>query len=343
MMRKCPKCGYVRKPRDNKVFSPEECPKCGTIYVKYEAHIAQELLRRETQTESPEEGQESEELIYQKRCTQCGEGFDPRFFDLLPWKCPACNGRFWDHEARQKERRFWAYATIAGILLAALVSVGSFCAHEKRKRAEMANQEKVEQLRRTKKEREAALLREQQVRAENLRIHKEQEVERLNALQLEKSEGKLLAEECLPAYEALKKIDSLMLEGANYHTYCRAMDAARQKLDGLPPSLDQAAQLEAIFEFYRKSRDMWHTKKSRNLSKLCEEYRHIIDHTKLTNELTHKEACIRGCDGLQKDRPLENQEEAYKTLKPYVDELQQKLWMEAAILLKAYKAQWGLL
>ena len=341
-MRKCPKCGYVRKPRDNKVFNPEECPKCGTIYIKYEAHIAQELLGREAETGLREEVREAEESIYQKRCTQCGEGFDPRFFDLLPWKCPVCKGRYWDQEAQQKERGFWAYATIVGILLVALVSVGSFGAHETHKRAEIARQEQAEQLRRAKKEQETALLRAQQVQAENLRIQKERELERLNALQLERSERELAAKECLPAYEALKKIDSLMLEGANYNAYCNAMDAARQELNALAPSLDQTAQLEAIFEFYRESRDIWHIKRSRNVSKLCEKYRRIINQTKLTNELTHKEACLRGCAGLHKDTAIEKQKEFYKTVKPYVDELQQKLWMEATIFIKAYEAQWGL-
>lgn len=37
-MKKCPKCGYERQPKDDKFYSSLECPKCQVIYEKYKTN-----------------------------------------------------------------------------------------------------------------------------------------------------------------------------------------------------------------------------------------------------------------------------------------------------------------
>ncbi|MCX5849142.1 MAG: hypothetical protein NTW65_06805 [Deltaproteobacteria bacterium] len=46
-MKKCPKCGYERTQKDDAFVSTGECPKCGVIYEKEEAHIAKQGKRAE--------------------------------------------------------------------------------------------------------------------------------------------------------------------------------------------------------------------------------------------------------------------------------------------------------
>ena len=46
-MKICPKCGYERTQKDDTFVSARECPKCGVIYEKEEAHIAQQGKRAE--------------------------------------------------------------------------------------------------------------------------------------------------------------------------------------------------------------------------------------------------------------------------------------------------------
>lgn len=56
-LKKCPKCGYERTQKDDTFIAASECPKCGVIYEKEEAYIAQ----KKKQIEDERERQEAEE------------------------------------------------------------------------------------------------------------------------------------------------------------------------------------------------------------------------------------------------------------------------------------------
>jgi len=53
-MKKCPQCGYERTQKDNTFISAAECPKCGVIYEKEEAYIAQKKKKIEDERERQE-------------------------------------------------------------------------------------------------------------------------------------------------------------------------------------------------------------------------------------------------------------------------------------------------
>jgi len=43
--RECPQCGYVRRPEDDKIIAPTECPRCRALYDRATATIKGESLR----------------------------------------------------------------------------------------------------------------------------------------------------------------------------------------------------------------------------------------------------------------------------------------------------------
>ena len=77
-MRKCPKCGYVRGPKDDEFCGPDECPKCGTIYIKYQAYLAQKKEEEEAETEPAEEVHAAAQEVYEENrfgiCYRSGRG-----------------------------------------------------------------------------------------------------------------------------------------------------------------------------------------------------------------------------------------------------------------------------
>ena len=91
-MKRCPKCGYERQPRDDKFVSPTKCPRCGVIYYKAEAKLIQEQAEEARRqkfdnwlTESADEKQK------QGTTSEVGAtGADRR--GLIP--CPECKKRF---------------------------------------------------------------------------------------------------------------------------------------------------------------------------------------------------------------------------------------------------------
>ena len=337
-MRQCPKCGYVRGPKDDEFCGPDECPNCGTIYIKYQAYLAQKKEDEEAETGPPEEIQAEAEGISQKTCSKCGESFDPHLFGVLPWNCPTCNGRYWDQQSRQKQNVF-LYATVA-ILLVVVIGIGTLSILSAHKRREAAQRERAEKLR-IQREQEAGRISAREERAAKMKAQKEQEAERMRALQEQGEMNKLIKTESLAAYHALKKIDAMMLSGSTFKNYSKALEDARGELDRLRAYLDQSKDLKLIFDFYQEAKDLWQTKTSGNVLKLCEEYRRIITEKELSADPTSKDACLRSCESLSETGDKAKRRELYETVKPCVEELQRKLWSEAAISMKAFEQRWG--
>ena len=337
-MRKCPKCGYVRGPKDDGFCGPDECPKCGTIYIKYQAYLAQKKEEEEAETEPAEEVHAAAESISQKTCSKCGESFDFHLFGVLPWNCPTCNGRYWDQQIRQKQNVF-LYATLA-ILLVVVIGIGTLSVLSSHKRREAAQREQTEKLR-VQRGREADRIRAEEERAAKLRTQKEQEAERIRALQEQEEMNKLIKTMSLAAYNALKKIDAMMLSGSTYGNYSKAVEDARHELDKLRPYLDQSKNLELIFDFYQEAKHLWQTKMSGDVLRLCEEYRRIIAEKEFSADPTSKDACLRSCESFSETGDKAKRRELYKTVKPCVEELQRVLWSEAAISMKAFEQRWG--
>jgi len=337
-MRQCPKCGYMRQPKDDEICGPDECPKCGTIYIKYQAYLAQKEEKEEAESGPPKEVHGVAESISQKTCSKCGESFDSHLFGVLPWNCPTCNGRYWDQQIRQKQNVF-LYATLA-ILLVVVVGIGTLSELRSHKRREAAQREQTEKLK-IEREREADRIRAKEERAAKLRTQKEQEAERIRALQEQEEMNKLIKAESLAAYNALKKIDAMMLSGSTYRNYTKAVGDARQELDKLRPYLDQSKNLALIFDFYQEAKHLWQAKISGDVLKLCEEYRRVIAEKELSADSTSKDACLRSCESFSGTWDKAKQRELYKTVKPCVEELQRILWSEAAISMKAFEQRWS--
>lgn len=58
----------------------------------------------------------------QKRCSMCGNSFDPHFFGLLPWKCPFCGG-LWEIDQQKKQQNNLILLCVVGTVLLLLVWV----------------------------------------------------------------------------------------------------------------------------------------------------------------------------------------------------------------------------
>ena len=337
-MRQCPKCGYLRKPEDNEFHGPDECPKCGTIYIKYQAYLAQKQEEAEAEEQPPEEVEEELEGLSRKTCSKCGESSASYLFDLLPWKCPICNGRSWNYPVKQRQNALLYTAGAIGI--AAILAIAMISIQSTHKRRQIAQQEQAERLR-MQQDQEGARKRAEQGRAAKLRTQKKQEVERMHALQEQAEMNELIKKDSLAAYNALKKIDALMLSGANYGNYSSALAEARKKLDVLSSAYEQSRHLEFIFGYYKEAKDLWYLKKSADLPKLCEAYKRIINEKEFTGELKYRKACLRSCDTIVEIEDREKRKELFQTAKPYLEELQKKLWSEAAISIKAFEQRWG--
>jgi hypothetical protein len=337
-MRKCPKCGYVRQPKDDEICGPDECPNCRTIYIKYQAYLAQKHEEEEAKTRPPEEVRVDAEGISQKTCSKCGKNFDSHLFGVLPWNCPTCNGRYWDQHSRRQQNVFLS-ATVT-ILLVVVIGIGALSILSAHRRREAAQRERAENLR-IQREREAERISAKEERAAKLKALEEQEAERMRALQEQEEMNKLIKAESLAAYHALKKIDAMMLSGSTLRNYSKAIEDARGELDRLRPYLDQSKDLKLIFDFYQEAEDLWQTKTSGNALKLCEEYRRIITEKELSADPTSKDACLKSCESFSETGDKTKHRELYETVKPCVEELQRKLWSEAAISMKAFEQRWG--
>jgi len=337
-MRQCPKCGYVRQPKDDEICGPDECPKCSTVYIKYQAYLAEKQEEEEAKTGPPEKVQAEAESISQKICSKCGDSFDSHLFGVLPWNCPTCNQRCWDQQTKQKQNVFF-YATLS-ILLVVVIGIGTLSVLSAHKRREAAQQEQAEKLI-IQREQEAGRMRAREERASKLRTQKDQEAERVRAIQEQEEMNKLIKTKSLAAYNALKKIDAMMLSGSTYRNYSKAVEDARHELDKLRPYLDQSKNLELIFDFYQEAKHLWQTKMSGDVLRLCEEYRRIIAEKKFSADPTSKDACLRSCESFSETGDKAKRRELYKTVKPCVEELQRVLWSEAAISMKAFEQRWG--
>jgi len=337
-MRQCPKCGYLRKPEDNEFHGPDECPECGTIYIKYQAYLAQKQEEEEAKERPPEEVEEELEGLSRKTCSKCGESSDSFLFDLLPWKCPTCNGRSWNYPVKQRQNAL--LYTVAAIVIAAILAIGMISIQSIHKRRQIAQQEQAERLR-MQQDQEAARKRAEQERAAKLQAQKKQEAERMRALQEQAEMNALIKKDSIAAYNALKKIDALMLSGSKYGNYSSALAEARKELDVLSPAYEQSRHLEFIFGYYKEAKDLWYLKRNADLPKLCEAYKRIINEKEFTGELKYREACLRSCDTIVEIDDRVKRKELFQTVKPCIEELQQKLWSEAAISMKAFEQRWG--
>lgn len=56
-LEKCPKCMYERKPEDDDLSSPFECPKCGVVYA-----LAMEEVRRQNRGQELQDEAEAEAM-----------------------------------------------------------------------------------------------------------------------------------------------------------------------------------------------------------------------------------------------------------------------------------------
>ena len=341
-MRQCPKCGYVRQPNDDQFYGPDECPKCGTIYIKYQAHLAQrqeEEEEKEKATEKPPpKPPPKAEGISQKTCQNCGQSFETHLFGALPWNCPTCEGRYWEQQTKRRQNLILTSA-VALILLVG-VGIGTLSVRSAQKRREIARQEQAEKLR-LQQQREAQRKRDAEERAAQLRAQKEQEEEKISALEEQGQTNELVKQESFAAYTALKRIDEMMLSGASFRNYDKALQEARRELDLLRPYLDQSKGLESIFALYQEAGELWQTKHSGDPLKLCQEYSRIVSEREFTGGLKSKDECLRSCESLSETGGMAKRREVYETVKPYVEELQRKLWSEAALFMKAFEQRWG--
>ncbi len=341
-MRKCPKCGYVRQSKDDEFYGPDECPKCGTIYIKYQAHLAQrqeeEDEKEKAAAEPPPKPRPEVEVASQKICQYCGESFETRLFGALPWNCPACNRRDWDQQTKRRQNLI--VSSIVALMLVVVVGIGTLSLRSGQKRREIARQEQAERLR-LQHQREEQRKRAAEERAARLRLQKEQEEERMRALEEQRQMNELIKKESLAAYKALKRIDEMMLSGASFRNYSKALEEARRELDMLKPYLDQSKGLESIFAFYQEAKELWQTKQSGDPLKLCQEYSRIVGEREFTGGLKSKDECLRSCESLSETGGRAKRRELYETLKPYLEELQRKLWSEAALSMKAFEKRWG--
>jgi predicted nucleic acid-binding Zn-ribbon protein len=337
-MRRCPKCGYVRQPEDDEIYGQDECPKCGTIYIKYQAYLAQKQEEEQAKTRPPKEVQAETESVSQKTCSKCGESFDPHLFGVLPWNCPTCNGRYWDQQTTRKQN-VCLYALLA-ILLVVVIGIGTLSILSAHKRREAAQREQAEKLK-IQREQEAERIRAREQQAARLKAQGEQEAERVRALQEQEEMNKLIKTESLAAYNALKQIHAMMLSGSTLGNYSKAVEDARRELDMLRPYLDQSKDLELIFGLYQEAKHLWQTKTSGNVLTLCEEYRRIITEKEFSADPTSKDECLKTCESLSATADRAKREEVYKTVKPYVEELLRQLWSEAAISMEAFEQRWG--
>jgi predicted nucleic acid-binding Zn-ribbon protein len=338
MMRQCPKCGYLRKPEDNEFSGPDECPKCGTIYIKYQAYLAQKQEEEEAKEQPPEEVEEDLEGLSLKRCSKCGERSDSYLFELLPWKCPVCNARSWDYPVNKRQNAL--LYTAAAIGIAAILAIAMISIQSTHKRRQIVQQEQVEKLR-MQKEQEAARKRAERERAAKLQAEERQEADRMRALQEQAEMNRLIKKDSLAAYNALKKVDALMLGGSNYGNYSSAVAEARKQLDLLSPAYEQSRHLEFVFGYYREAKELWYLKRNADLSKLCEAYKRIINEKEFSTRLKYRAACLRSCDTIAELDDTVKRNELFQTVKPYIEELQRNLWSEAAISMKAFEQRWG--
>jgi len=322
-MRECPKCGYLRKPEDSEFYDPDECPKCGTIYIKYQAYLAQKQAEEEPKEGPAEDVQEEHEGLSRKTCLKCGKSSDSYLFDLLPWKCPACNTRSWDYPINRRQNAFLYTAIALGI--AAILAIGIIDIQSSEKSRQISQQEQTDQLN-IQQEHEAERKRAGQERAAKLQA------------QAEKNE--LIKEESLAAYNALKTIDALLLSGSTYGNYSSALAEARKELDMLKPAYEQSRHLESVFAFYEQAKDVWYLKRNADLSKLCEAYKSIIYENEFTGKLKYRDACLKTCDTIVEIDDMVKRKEIFQTVKPYIEELQQKLWSEAALSMRAFEQRW---
>lgn len=337
-MRQCPKCGYLRKPEDSEFYGPDECPKCGTIYIKYQAYLAQSQEEKEAEEQPPENVNEKPEGVSRKICSECGKSTDSYLFDILPWKCPICNRRSWDYPIKQRQNAL--LYTAAAIGIAAVVAIGMISIQSTQKRRQSAQQEQAERLR-IQQEQEAARKRAEQERAATLQAQKKEEAERMRALEEQAEMNALIKKDTLPAYNALKKIDALMLSGSTYGDYSNALAAARKELEVLTRASEQSRHLEFIISYYEEAKDLWHLKRSADLAKLCEAYKRIINENRFTGELKYREACLKSCDTIVEMHDRVKQKDVFQTVRPYIEELQRQLWSEAAISMTAFEQRWG--
>ena len=337
-MRQCPKCGYLRKPEDNEFHGPDECPKCGTIYIKYQAYLAQKQEEEEAEEQPPEEVEEELEGLSRKTCSKCGESSYSYFFDILPWKCPTCNGRFWDYPIKKRQNAF--LYTAAAIGIAAILAIGMISTQSTHKKRQIVQQEQAEKLR-MQQEQEAARKWAEQERAAKLQVQEKQDAARMRALQEQAEMNRLIKKDSLAAYNALKKIDAFMVSGVTYGNYSSALAEARKELDVLSSAYEQSRHLEFIFSYYEEAKDLWYLKRNADLPKLCEAYKRIINEKEFTGELKYRAACLRSCDTIDEIEDRVKRKELFQTVKPYIEELQRKLWNEAAISMKAFEQRWG--
>jgi DNA-directed RNA polymerase subunit M/transcription elongation factor TFIIS len=323
-MRECPKCGYLRKPEDNEFYGPDECPKCGTIYIKYQAYLAQTQEDEEAKEEPPEDVHKEPEGPSRKTCSKCGKISDSYLFDLLPWRCPACNTRSWDSPINKRQNAFLYTAIALGI--AAILAIGMLDIQSRGKRRQISQQEQAEKLT-VQQDKEAARKRAEQELAAKLQAQAE-----IN---------ELIKKESLAAYNALKKIDALLLNGSTYGDYSSALADARKELDVLKPAYEQTSHLESIFAYYNQAKDVWYFKRTADLPKLCEAYKSIIYESEFAGKLKDCETCLRSCDTIVGIDDRVKRQEVFQTIKPYIEELQQTLWSEAAISMRAFEQRWG--
>jgi predicted nucleic acid-binding Zn-ribbon protein len=337
-MRQCPKCGYLRKPEDNEFYGPDECPKCGTVYIKYQAYLAQKQEHEEVKEVPPEEVEKELEGLSRKRCSKCGESADSYLFDLLPWKCPACNARSWDYPIKKRQNAL--LYTAAAIAIAAILAIAMTTIQSTHKRRQIVQQEQAEKLR-MQQDQEAARKRAEHERAAKLQAEKKQEAQRMRVLQEQAEMNALIKKDSLAAYNALKKVDALMLSGSNYGKYSSALEEARKELDLLSPAYEQSRHLEFIFGYYEEAKELWYLKRNADLSKLCEAYKRIINEKEFTGELKYRAACLTSCDTIVEIDDKVKRNESFQTVKSYIEELQKNLWSEAAISMKAFEQRWG--
>jgi hypothetical protein len=323
-MRECPKCGYLRKPEDNEFYGQDECPKCGTIYIKYQAYLAQTQEDEEAKEEPPEDVQEQPEGPSRKTCSKCSKSSDSYLFGLLPWKCPACNTRSWESPIKKRQNALLYTATAIGIL--AILTLGMIDIKSRGKRRQISQQEQTKKLT-VQQDKEAARKRAEQELAAKLQAQAEM--------------NELIKKESLAAYSALKKIDALLLSGSTYSNYSSALADARKELDVLKPAYEQSRHLESILVYYEQAKDVWYLKRNADLPKLCEAYKSITYENEFAGKLEYREACLRSCDAIVQIQDRVKRKEVFQTVKPYIEELQQKLWSEAAISMRAFEQRWG--
>jgi vacuolar-type H+-ATPase catalytic subunit A/Vma1 len=201
------------------------------------------------------------------------------------------------------------------ILLVVVIGIGTLSVVSSHMKREATQREQAEKLR-IQREREAKRIRVREKRAAKLSIQKQQEAQRIRAAQEQEQMSRLIKTECLAAYNALKKIDVMMLSGSTYRNYSKAVQNARHELDELRPYLDQSKNLELIFDFYQDVKHLWQNKMSGGILRLCEEYRRIITEKKFSADPISQDACLRSCESFTEIGDKTKRRELYKTVKP---------------------------